>query len=592
MATTINSTGLDFNAIRNNLKTWIEQKPEFADYNFEASGLSNLLDVLAYNTHYNALTANFALNESFLSTAQLRSSVIGLSTAIGYIPNSKVSSTATINVTAPATASSASALDLPVGTQFTTTVDDIAYTFETTQEYTTFKRGTDPYSYTWENVVIREGTEKQKTFIAGPYSETDTYIIPNQDMDISTVGVTVGATNKAFTNVSEVSTINENSRIFTIKETPNGFFELAFGNGANLGETPLSGDKIVVTYNSTAGASANGAKTFTTTVSIPDGSGSTISITPITISNSSGGAGKESIESIRKSAPFLYASQNRMVTATDYSALIRKNFRSQITDILSWGGEDNIPAKYGSVYLSITPSPSEALKTSIRDLVRNLSVVSFDIEFIEPVVTFIEVAATFQFNRTLSSFSTIAQVEDSVKNTITSYLDTVTDEFSETFRKSNMLTLVDASDPGILSSQATIKMQRRFTPVLNLEKSYTITFPAGIETPTATNYTLQSTTFNYPPGLTCFLRNKLGSNVIQIVSVTNGKIINDNIGSYDPGTGSILLTSFNPSNVPDDGAIRISVNPANQGFVSTIRENKLGKDTVAITVDAIETTTL
>ena len=591
MATTINSTGLDFNAIRNNLKTWIEQKPEFSDYNFEASGLSNLLDVLAYNTHYNALTANFALNESFLSTAQLRSSVIGLSTAIGYIPNSKVSSIATLNVTAPATAASSSVLALPTGTQFTTTVEDTTYTFETTEEYTTFKRGTNPYSYIWENVIVREGIEKQKTFIAGPYSETDTYVIPNQDMDISTVGVTVGPDNKAFINVANASSINENSRIFTIKETPNGYFELAFGNGANLGETPLAGDKIVVTYNSTAGADANGAKTFTTTASIPDGSGTTISLTPITIVNSTAGADKESIESIRKSAPFLYASQNRMVTAADYSALVRKNFRSQITDILAWGGEDNIPAKIGSVFLSITPSPSEALKGSIRNLVKDLSVVSFNIEFVEPIVTFIEVGVTFQFNKTLSSFSTINQVEDNVKSVISNYLDTVTDEFSETFRKSNMLTLIDASDPGVLSSQATIKMQQRFTPVLSLEKTYSIVFPAAIATPTITNFTLQSTSFIFN-GLTCFLRNKFNSNIIQIIAVNNGKIIVDNIGNYDAGTGEVLLTGFAPTQVVDGTEIRISVNPSNQGYVSTIRENKLGKDPVAITVDAIETTTL
>ncbi len=591
MATTINSTGLDFNAIRNNLKTWIEQKPEFADYNFEASGLSNLLDVLAYNTHYNALTANFALNESFLSTAQLRSSVIGLSTAIGYIPNSKVSSTATINVTAQGSQTSSDILPLPAGTKFTTTVDDIAYTFETITEYTTFKKGSDPYSYTWENVVVREGTEKQKTFVAGPYSETDTYIIPNPDMDINTVTVSVGATNKAFYNVSTVSEINEKSRIYVIKETPNGYYELAFGNGAGLGEIPLAGDKIVVAYNSTAGVSANGAKTFTTTATIPNGAGSNISIIPITIVNSSGGSNKESIESIRKSAPFLYASQNRMVTASDYAALIRRNFSNKISDILAWGGEDNIPAKFGTVYVSITPSPDESFRASIRSLVKNLSVVSFDVEFVDPIVTYIEVSVAFQYNQTLSSFSTIPAIEQAVTGVVSSYLDTVTDEFSETFRRSNLLTLIDASDPGVLSSQASIKIQRRFNPSLGESKAYQIVFPTTLASPSSTVYTLQSSEFNYPPGLTCILRNKLGSNIIQVISTTSGKVVVDNIGSYNPSTGSVDLSGFRPSGASAI-TIKISVTPSNQGYVSTIRENKLGKDITAITVDAIETTTL
>lgn len=591
MATTISSTGLDFDAIRNNLKTFLEQKPEFADYNFEASGLSNLLDVLAYNTHYNGLIANFALNESFLSTAQLRSSIIGLATAVGYIPNSKVSATATINVTASGSATTSTDLALPAGTKFNTTVDDISYTFETTTEYVATKQGTGPYTYTWENVVIREGTEKQKTFIAGPYSETETYVIPDGDMDINTVEVTVGATNKSFFNVNTVSEINENSRIFIIKETPNGYFELAFGNGAGLGEIPLAGDKIIVTYNSTAGASANEARTFTTTASIPSGgTPSTISITPSTVKNSSGGTDKESIESIRKAAPFLYASQNRMVTAKDYSALIRRNFSNQITDILAWGGEENIPANYGSVYVSITPSPSTNLKDSIRSLVANLSVVSFDVIFVDPVVTYIEVDATFQYNRTLSSFSTIPEIENEITNVISNYLDTVTDEFSETFRRSNLLTNIDASDPGVLSSQASIKMQRRFTPTLSVPKAYTITFPAAILAPKQDTFVLTSSQFVYN-GLTCIMRNRLGSDVIQIVSITTGKIVVDNIGNYNSALGTVVLSGFEPSAVASN-EIKISVVPSNQGFVSTVRENKLGKDLTAVTVNAIATETI
>lgn len=590
MATTINSTGLDFDSIRNNLKTWLEQKPEFADYNFEASGLSNILDVLAYNTHYNGLIANFALNESFLSTAQLRSSMIGLSTAIGYIPNSKVSSIAVINVTASGTATTSNSLKLPANTKFTTTVDDVAYTFQTTKDATAFKQGSGPYSYTWENVTIREGIEKQKTFIAGTTSEIDTYVIPNQDIDINTVEVTVGSTNKQFYNVSTVSELDQFSRIFIIKETPNGYYEVAFGNGASLGEVPVSGDKIVVTYNSCAGTAANGARTFTTTTSIPGGDGSNLSIIPITITNSYAGANKESIESIRKAAPFLYAAQNRMVTADDYAALIRRNFSSQISDILCWGGEDNIPAQYGAVYVSITPSPTESLKADIRKLVKNLAVVAFDVVFIDPITTYVEIDLTFQYNQTLSSYATIPEIETVVGNVVSSYLDTVTDEFSETFRRSNLLTLVDASDPGVLSSQAAVKIQQRFVPVLGISTAYTLAFPASITAPSVTTYAISSSEF-IVRGTTCILRNRLGSNVLEILSVVTGKIIIDNVGNYDAALGTVNISGFSPSAFSGT-SIKVTVVPANQGNISTLRENKLGKDPIAITTNAIETTTL
>ena len=590
MATTINSTGLDFDSIRNNLKTWLEQKPEFADYNFEASGLSNILDVLAYNTHYNGLIANFALNESFLSTAQLRSSMIGLSTAIGYIPNSKVSSIAVINVTASGTATTSNSLKLPANTKFTTTVDDVAYTFQTTKDATAFKQGSGPYSYTWENVTVREGIEKQKTFIAGTTSEIDTYVIPNQDIDINTVEVTVGSTNKQFYNVSTVSELDQFSRIFIIKETPNGYFEVAFGNGASLGEVPVSGDKIVVTYNSCAGTAANGARTFTTTTSIPGGDGSNLSIIPVTITNSYAGANKESIESIRKAAPFLYAAQNRMVTADDYAALIRRNFSSQISDILCWGGEDNIPAQYGAVYVSITPSPTESLKADIRKLVKNLAVVAFDVVFIDPITTYVEIDLTFQYNQTLSSYATIPEIETVVGNVVSSYLDTVTDEFSETFRRSNLLTLVDVSDPGVLSSQAAVKIQQRFVPVLGISTAYTLAFPASITSPSVTSYAISSSEF-IVRGTTCILRNRLGSNVLEILSVVTGKIIIDNVGNYDAALGTVNISGFNPSAFSGT-SIKVTVVPANQGNISTLRENKLGKDPIAITTNAIETTTL
>jgi len=591
MATTISSTGLDFNSIRNNLKTWFEQKPEFADYNFEASGLSNLLDVLAYNTHYNGLTANFALNEAFLSTAQLRSSVIGLATAIGYIPNSKVSSKAVINVVAAGSATSGPTLVLPAGTQFTTTVEETTYTFRTLKDYFASKEGSDPYSYTWENVEITEGTEKQKTFVAGNDAETEAYVIPNEDMDINTVEVTVGPTNKTFNNVNTVSSLDQNSRIYVLKETPNGYYELAFGNGANLGEVPATGDKIVVKYNSCAGSAANGAKTFTTTASVATGgTPSTASIIPTTITNSYGGANKESIESIRKAAPFLYASQNRMVTAEDYSALIRRNFSNEITDILAWGGEDNIPAQYGAVYLSITPSPSETLKGQIRNLVKDLAVVSFDVVFIEPITTYIETSVTFQFNQTLSSYATVPEIESVVKGVIESYLDTVTDEFSETFRRSNMLTLIDASDPGVLSSQAVIRIQQRFTPTLSVPKTYELVFPSTIQAPNPSTYSITSSEFIYN-GRTCILRNRLNTNVLEVISVVSGNAVVDNAGDYDTATGKVTLSGFAPQAVSSN-EIKVTVVPANQGYVSTVRENKLGKDTAAITVTAVETTTL
>ena len=97
MATSIKSTQLDFDTIKASLKEFLKSKSEFADYDFEASGLSNIMDVLAYNTHYNGLLANFAINESFINTAQLRSSLVSHAESIGYVPRSYTSPQAKLN---------------------------------------------------------------------------------------------------------------------------------------------------------------------------------------------------------------------------------------------------------------------------------------------------------------------------------------------------------------------------------------------------------------------------------------------------------------------------------------------------------------
>jgi len=239
MATTILSTALDFNNIKNNLKIYLQQQSEYADYDFEAAGLSNILDVLAYNTHINGLIANFATNESFLGTAQLRSSVVSLAEGIGYIPDSKMSARATITLTVnlSGVAGRPSLLSLPSGRTFTSSVDDITYTFQTIESYTAQDDGTGLYRFTdnngTTNVIVYEGALKTKTFYVGPFSENDVYIIPDINIDANTATVNVydTATSNTFatyTNILSATSISANSTYYILKEAPNGFYEVVF----------------------------------------------------------------------------------------------------------------------------------------------------------------------------------------------------------------------------------------------------------------------------------------------------------------------------------------------------------------------------
>jgi len=594
MATTIRSSELDFNEIKNSLKEYFQKQPEFSDYNFEASGLSNLLDVLAYNTHQNALLANFALNESFLSTAQLRSSLVGHAGSLGYTVGSRTASTAIVQMYVTDLAA-VSSKTMPAGTSFSATVDNKSYTFKTREALTATNDGSGRFYFSLDdniNVPLFEGVSKERNFIAGNISDNDTYVIPVTNLDLNTVTVRVYQDTSSsyydvYTNILEATNITSESKIYVIKETPNGFYELSFGNGLITEQIPSAGNRIQVIYDVVSGPDANGASTFT-----PEAQLDGLAITVTTTASSDGGALKEDIESIRKNAPYLYATQNRMVTAEDYSSLILRNFSSLINDIKSWGGEDNIPPKFGTVYVSIDFSTQDSVlqetaKGNIRNLAKDLSVASFDIEFVEPNRTFIEIDTVFQFNPNLTSSSQTA-VESAVKDTMQTYFENNLGEFDKSFRRSNLLTDIDETDTSVLSSRATIKMQNRFTPTSG-ESTYKIVFPTSIAEPDEEFYTIESSSFFFR-GKVCTLRNNLNSSAIEVID-TSGNIVRDNVGSYDSTSGVISLSGFTGSLISGT-YFKITALPANQATIDPLRNNILNYDAASSSARAIVTNTV
>src|SRR6056300_687487 len=272
MATTIKSTQLDFDTIKSKLKDYLKQQTEFADYDFEASGLSNILDVLAYNTHFTGLNANFALNESFINTAQLRSSVAALAENLGYVPRSYVSPEASLNLSINITTTPRpNAIVLPRNTQFTTSVDETSYTFQTREAFTANDNGSGVYQFLnstgGTGIPVFEGTEKTKTFFVGDTTDTQIYVIPDVTIDTTTIRVRVfptasSTTFDTYTDIKKAIKIENDSTYYQIKEVPNGYYELIFGDGTTTGKAPVAGNKIIVDYLSTQGSAANTASTF------------------------------------------------------------------------------------------------------------------------------------------------------------------------------------------------------------------------------------------------------------------------------------------------------------------------------------------
>jgi hypothetical protein len=601
MSTTIKSTALDFDAIKNNLKIFLANKSEFADYNFEASGLSNILDVLAYNTHYNALIANFALNESFLGTAQLRSSLVSLSEGIGYIPDSKTSAQGTINmsINLSSVTPRPSQIQIPSGFKFNSTVDEETYVFQTTETLTATDNGEGSFVFKTSSgssdIVIREGTSRTKTFLATKSVDNPIYIISDKNLDISTAIVRVfesstSTISTTYTDLQNANTISSASTLYILKETPNGLFELSFGNGTTLGVAPDEGNKITVEYLATNGSDANTAKVFEPQSQVTVNSVG-YSVTVSTVANAVGGSDKESLESIRKNAPFQYASQNRMVTAVDYSSLILRNFSTLIKDIQSFGGEDALEPEFGTIFMSIlfnddvTATTVQTTKDSIQDLAKQLSVASFSLKFDDPVKTFIELDVFFQFNQRLTTLSKNT-IQNSANNAIIDYFSTNTGKFNQSFRRSNLLTLIDNVSPAVLSSRMNVKMQRRFTPTLTSVQGFTIRYAAEIASPDDVNQIITSNSFRFR-NKDCIIQNKLNSNKLQVFNTEDKEIVIDNVGDYSGDTVNIVGLQVD-SFVGSDSFIKLSATPANQSVITPLRTDIVEIDTtklVSTTVD-------
>lgn len=593
MATTIKSTALDFANIKANLKTDLAGNTEFNDYNFEGAGLSNLLDVLANNTHYNALIANMALNESYLSTAQLRSSLVSLAEGIGYIPKSKTAAFATVNLSVNTgnLANRPSTLSIAKGTKFTASVDDVSYTFQTTSTSTATDNGYGLYQFTDANaskdIIIKEGVEKTKTFYVSEDSINSIYVIPDKNLDINTAVVKVYETASSsryatYINLVDATTINADTKLFILKETPNGFFELSFGDNVTLGKAPVAGNKVTIEYLSTSGPAANTANAFTA-VSKVSIEGNDYTLTATLKNKATGGAEKETLESIRKNAPFSYAAQNRMVTAADYSTLVTRNYGNLIKDIQSYGGEEALRPEFGVVFLSvefkddITATTITQTKNSILELTKQLSVVGFDVKFEDPSKTFIETEVYFQFNPKLTS-KTVNVIQDEVQEVVEKYFTDNIGKFNQSFRRSNMLSLVDQVDAAVLSSRAEVKMQKRVTPTLGTKEDFKIRYPAPIADADDKNHIVTSSSFVYE-GKTVVIRNKLSSTKLQIIALNNNTVVVDNIGSYSPGASTINIIGLNVSSIiGGEDYLQIKAKPANESAISPLRNDILNYD--------------
>ena len=631
MATTVRSSELDFFEIKNSLKLFLQQQKEFEDYDFEASGLSNLLDVLSHNTHMNALTANFALNESYLTTAQLRNSVVSLAESLGYIPSSGTSAQASvslsINMAGVPNLDPSYAL-LPGELVLRGSIDDVDFTFTNRETLLgTTSEGSGIYTFVpfeddTQAVRVFEGEQRSYEYLVDA-TDNAVYVIPDQNIDTSTAiiklfedqstAATGSGSYKVFSNVFEATTIEATSRLYILRESPNRFYELTFGDNNSLGETPVAGNVVSIDYLRTNGSAANGVATLriAKTITLGGNEVDASNVNVVVQSRASGGDEPEVIESIRKRAPFQYAAQNRMVTPLDYEALILRKYSNYIEDIICWGGEDDVRRDYGAVYTSIiwkanlSSTTIGQLREELLALTKDLSIVSFQLKFIAPSNTWISSTMFYQYNPTLSANSQ-STVTSLVGATVQNYFDESIGKFQQVFRRSNLLTNVDNTDPSVLSSRATIQLQKRINPILTLAENHTLTFPTSLEQPTNTDTPVIKTSVFKSNNKSVYIRNKLTDRVkvspagrvpivfdrlpstkLEMVDV-DGNIVISNIGSYDPTNGTVTILGLDvQSTLNSNNYIKVFATPANQSVIESINSNLLQYDATESVVKAV-----
>ena len=482
----INVTDLDFDNIADNLKNYLKGQDTFKDYNFEGATLSILIDLLAYASHIGAVNTNIAASELFLDSAQIRKNVVSRAKDLGFVPSSEKASTAKANIvlrnvrSADGTVPSTSSMIMSRGTQFRTTYEGVKYEFVSASTYTPTVDGT---TFSYNNVELVQGTFAQDQFVFDSQIKNAKYVVSNQRVDKQRMTVTInsGGVSSTYALSTDVSNIDTTSKVYYTQENEEGFIEIYFGDGT-LGVALLDGDIITVDYVIVDDVHADGANRFTQVGAINGFTDSSISVTE----KASGGAEKESIESIKFKATKFYTSQNRLVTLNDYKAKVQEYYPNADA-VAVWGGEDNVPPAYGKVFVALKPNNadylSETEKTQVKNNLNKLNMLTVRPEIVDADIIKILISTTFKYNPALTTL-TAGELSTLVKNTINQFDTDNLNGFDAIFRHSNLTKTIDEADSAILSNTTNIRLRKKLNRTVSTNpKGYTLSMGNALFNP-------------------------------------------------------------------------------------------------------------
>ena len=589
---------LDFDNIKTNLKKFISNQDEFKDYDFEGSGMSVLLDLLAYNTHYLAYNANIMGNEMFIDTADLRNSIVSHAKTLGYTPNSARAPYADINVVV--NNATGATLTMNAGTQFTTTVDNVSYNFVSI--------GSNIISpvdgvYTFSNLKIYEGTYVTYQYTVDTTDIDQRFLIPSANADTNTLIVSVQNSStdtitNTYTLATGITSLTDTSKVYFLQEAEDGKFEIYFGDGVT-GKQLVNGNIITLKYVVTNKTLANGASSFALSGNI--GGFSDVAIT--VNSNAANGSEAETKDSIKFNAPKSYAAQDRAVTIEDYKTKVKELY-ANTQSVSAWGGEDHSTPYYGRVYISIYPKTGSnlttATKNSIVTSLKNYSIGSVTPVIIDPEVTYILLTSNVRYKEAATT-KTATTLKSEITDALTTYNTTTLQQFDSMLRYSKILDTIDDVDTNaILSNITTVRLRKSFTPALSTSTKYTISLSNALYNPhSGHNSTaggiLSSTGFKIDGDTTnvYYVNDDGNGNVRLYYLVGSVKTYTNNTqGTIDYSTGDVVLNSLNVSSIENirgaaSTVVELTVTPSSNDIVP-VRNQVLSIDVAnsSITVEA------
>ena len=576
----LNVTELDFDQIKENLKDYFRNNPsgEYSDWDFEGSGLNHLLDILAYNTHYNAVVAHNAMNESFIDSAQIRSNVVSRAKLLGYTPRSKSAAMAKISLTFPSSVNrNLSTYTLLKGQTLTSSIDGVTYSYITLDDYTV-KLDEINSRYVFDEITVYQGRMKEITFVVESGNIDQKYIIEDSSIDLDHMTVDVfdnaySTSVETYSLFESLSNVGPSTAAYFINENYEGNYEIQFGDNI-FGKKPASLNVIKIKYLSTQGDSGNGANVFSWT------SPGAVSPTITVLSGATNGSEREDIESIRQNAPLSFIAQNRAVTSTDYRTLVNQ-ILNNIETVSVWGGEDNDPPQYGKVYISVKPYDAPALteldKTYLLKELESKRVIGIEPVIIDPDFTYIYLDILFKYDSNRTSLST-GQLSTRIESLLEDFNLNNLQKFDGVFRYSHLLSLIDNLDIAIVNSFVRVFVYK--TAIFQYGKLTSTPIDFQMELYADSNQAesvIRSDSWTYNGAILQLedrpiVDSKFEREVYAYTIGADGikRILFKNVGRINTKTGKISIDSI-PLNKTE--SINIYVSPASNDIVS--KRNKL-----------------